>query len=76
LTGQNDLTGDYEFYPMGLRSNTVGARGRHGERFDIWWVPTSMLNGMTVPLTPAPTREFCVFEDLLFPWDGTLPVLV
>lgn len=75
-SGVNELSGDYEFYPMGLSSNTTLAGGRHGERFDIWWVPTSMLNGMTVPLTPSATREFAVFDDMLMVWDGTLPVLI
>lgn len=76
LTGINQLSGDYEFYPMGLRSNTAGAQGRHGERFDIWWVPTGMVNGTTVPLTPSPTKEFWVFDDMLLVGDGTDPTLI
>ncbi len=72
----NDLSGAYEFYPMGLFCLDSPTRGRHGERFDAYWVPLNMVNGMTVPLTPSPTKEFCVFDDMLEPWDGTPPVLI
>lgn len=74
--GTNLLSGEYEFFPMGLYSDTAGAAGRHGERYDLWWVPTGMLNGMTVPLTPSPTKEFWVFDNMLLVGDGTDPVLV
>jgi hypothetical protein len=75
-TGKNDLSGDYEFYPMGLHSRTLNSVGRHGEVFDLWYVPTLMVGGMTVPLTPSETKEFQVFGDMLIVNDGTSPVLV
>lgn len=75
-TGKNDLSGDYEFYPMGLHSRTLNSVGRHGEVYDMWYVPTLMVAGMTVPLTPSETKEFQVFGDILMVNDGTDPVLV
>lgn len=75
-TGANEITGEWDIYPMGVFCNIAPYRGRLGERFDIWYVPTALPNGATMPLTPAPTREFACFGDTLCVWDGTLPVLL
>lgn len=76
ITNANGLSGEWELYPQGLASNTNLYYGRHGSRFDVWWVSTAIPNGSTFPLTPSPTREFCVFDNMAFPWDGGLPVLI
>jgi len=76
IVNANSLSGEWELYPQGLASNTNPYYGRHGSRFDVWWVPTPLPNGSTFPLTPSPTREFCVFDNMAFPWDGSLPVLI
>jgi len=65
----------YDIYPMGVFSPTVGARGRHGEVFDMWWVPTGLTYGVTFPLTPSPTREFMVHTNFLMVHDGSAPVV-
>lgn len=72
---RHGLTGKFELYPMGLVTIDQGAAGRLGERYDIWWVSEGLLNGTTIPVTPARTREFRVFNNMLAVWDGTVPVV-
>jgi hypothetical protein len=72
----NDLNGEYAIYPMGVASGTLNAEGRHGEVFDMWWIPTSLLSHSTMPLTPSATREFMVFDDMLMVHDGSVPIVL
>lgn len=72
----NDLNSEYAIYPMGVASGTLNAEGRHGEVFDMWWVPASLLNHSTMPLTPSATREFMVFDDMLMFHDGSVPIVL
>ena len=72
----NDLSGEYAIYPMGLWSPTLNAVGRHGEVFDMWWIPTSLLTHSTMPLTPSATREFMVQDDMLMVHDGSVPIVL
>jgi hypothetical protein len=72
----NDLNGEYAIYPMGCWSGTLNAKGRHGEVFDMWWIPTSLLTHATMPLTPSATREFMVHDDILMVHDGSVPIVL
>jgi hypothetical protein len=72
----NDLNGEYAIYPMGLWSGTLNGKGRHGEVFDMWWIPTSLLTHSTMPLTPSATREFMVHDDILMVHDGSVPIVL
>ena len=74
VTGINDFTSEYDIYPMGIASNTLNKRGRFGEIFDMWWLPTSLLDHSTMPLTPSATREFMVVGDMLMVHDGSIPI--
>jgi hypothetical protein len=72
----NDLNSEYAIYPMGVASLSLNAKGRHGEVFDMWWIPVSLVNYSTMPLTPSATREFMVFDDMLLPHDGSVPIIL
>ncbi len=69
----NDLTNEYEIFPLALACEEVGARGRHSELFDRWLVTSSLADGDTMPSDNS--RQFVVIEDHLFSWNGTVFVL-
>lgn len=73
LNEPNQLDESLWFGDMGLVSTTSGFRGRQGEVFDLYWTHPFIQEGQTFPATGA-TREFVVFGDMVFPWDGSFPV--
>lgn len=64
----NDMSGEWAFVPCGFSSETTGARGRHGNLFDMWMGPTHVRSGDTFPLSL--TRQFVKFGDLILPWNS------
>lgn len=48
-TFPDDLDGEYTVGAIGLYCTTAGARGRHGQLFDLWWGSTAPVNGDTYP---------------------------
>lgn len=72
LDEHNQLDESWWFGDIGLISETSGMRGRQGELFDIYWTQDFLPQGQTFPATGA-TREFVVFGDMVFPWDGSIP---
>lgn len=72
-TAPNDISAEWPLYPVGLASETAGARGRHGSMIDLWWTATGLANGDTFPGDAS--RQFAVFGDLVVPWDGSVPVV-
>lgn len=73
VTTVNDLTGGYQLTPMGLLSTTAGARGRHGEVFDLWFGVTSLQDGDTYPANG--TKQLIQMGHLAFPWNGSTPIM-
>lgn len=70
----NEFTGEDEFTPIGLRNNNnVGFRGRHGRVADIWYGNPNTNTGVSFPADN--THQFAQFGDLVFPWNGTQPVV-
>lgn len=60
----------YEIIPIGLWHNeVVGQRGHHGFLSDIWWTSAALSSGTTFPSDG--TKQFVVFGDMLFPWNGS-----
>jgi len=68
----NQITGDWPVTPIGLVSDTAGARGRHGELFDTWIVSSNFRGGETLPATG--NRDFVVFPNILVPWNRSVPL--
>jgi len=73
-TNPNDFDSNWPLFPIGLFSTTAAHRGRHGTVSDLWWKPQSVGNaGDTFPNDA--TRLFVAFGDLIFPWNGSVPVV-
>ncbi len=69
----NDLTSEWPLYPIGLYSETASHRGRHGTVFDLWFGSDGISTGDTYPNDA--TRTFIQLGQLVFPWNGSVPVL-
>jgi hypothetical protein len=69
----NDFTTEYEIFPLALACEEVGARGRHGEQFDLWYVTSSLVDGDTMPADAS--KQFVVVGDILLPWNNTTMLL-
>ena len=60
----------YEIVPIGLwHGEVVGQRGHHGFLTDVWWTSAALSSGATFPSDG--TKQFVVFGDMLFPWNGS-----
>lgn len=75
----NDLNGEWVVHPIGLFSNTIGSKGRHGSLFDIWWGTwtssfVAFSNG--APYNGAAPYAFAQFGAFVLPWNGTVPQMV
>jgi hypothetical protein len=66
----NDITGEYDLYPIGLWSNEGGSVGRMGEIPDLWWHPTGLTVGNTFPENT--TRTFMCLDNFVVPWNGDI----
>lgn len=74
IVSPNDMDGSWPMFPVGLVSETAGARGRHGELFDFWFGTRSLDPGTAFP--DDLTRQFVFFRDIIFPWDGSAPQVI
>ena len=72
LSGANDIDGNYPFFPVGIASQSPGVQGRHGEVFDLWWSALGVSQGDTFPGDAS--RQFAVFGQMIFPWNGSIPL--
>lgn len=60
----------YDIVPIGLWHDEVaGQRGHHGFLADLWWTSSELPTGTTFPSDG--TKQFVVFGDMLFPWNGS-----
>lgn len=74
LTSTNDFDSTLPLLPISIASTTASHRGRHGNIFDMWYTLASpAVSGDTMPNDA--TRTFAIFGDVVFPWNGTAPVL-
>ena len=71
LDEENQLDGSTWFGDIGLVSEVPSFRGRQGELFDLYWTQDYLAHGRTFP--DDTSRQFVVFGDMAFPWDGSLP---
>lgn len=59
----------YPMFPIGLFSDTPGARGRIGALNDMWWASTFTGDGDYYPADL--TRQFVQVGNLILPWNGS-----
>lgn len=72
-TYPNDISGEWPIIPIGIWSPTATMRGRHGRIPDLWFGSASANDGDTMPGDGS--RAFAQFNDLIFPWNGSTPLL-
>ena len=73
ITGPDDLNGEWPMLPIGLVCSVAPHRGKKGTVYDLWWGSTGVVNGSTYP--DDGTRQFVQFDHLIFPWNGSLPLI-
>lgn len=66
----SDLTLNFPLAPVGFMSLFPGARGRHGQFFDMWMGSGGVNNGDTYPNDTS--RAFAQFRDFVLPWNGSV----
>jgi hypothetical protein len=70
-----DITGGYPITPLSVHSETTNAKGRCGRMVDIWGGSPSIGIGGTYPASPD-NKEFVQFNQWIFPWNSTTPVIL
>ena len=71
----SNISGGYPMTPLSLHSETPSAKGRAGRLVDMWAGSSSIATGSTYPVLPADTKEFFQFNQFVFPWNGSTPVI-
>lgn len=74
ITVPDDDTGEWVLCPMGLASTTTSHRGpRKGLVYDLWWGNVTLNTGDTYPNNT--TRSLVQIVDMVFPWNGSIPLI-
>jgi len=68
----NEITAEWELMPIGVFCDKAPNRGRHGDMYDVWFTSTGLSTGDSMP--DDSSHQFAVFDDVVFPWNGSLPV--
>jgi hypothetical protein len=69
----SDLTGAFPLGPLGVTGLNAGSIGRHGQLFDLWVGSAGVNTGDTYPNDTS--RQFAQFDDFVWPWEGSVPVI-
>jgi len=70
----SDFTGGYPISPIGLVSQTIGARGKVGRFVDLWLGSSAVPSMATYPLSGG--KNFIQVGNFVVPWDGaTVPII-
>lgn len=73
MTGFNNLSEEYDLYPIWFFSNTAGRRGVLGLMYDCWF--GSVIGPHTGDTFPGTGRTHIQLGELVMPWDGaTQPI--
>lgn len=73
MTFADDDTAEWPFGPIGLYTSTASHRGRKGTLIDLWWGSQTATNADNYPADN--TRQFVQFGHLIFPWNGSVPLI-
>jgi hypothetical protein len=69
----NEISSEWAVSPIGVVCLASPRRGRHGRLADIWWAEEGVAHGDTYPNDAS--RQFVTFGGMVFPWNGSVPVL-
>lgn len=70
IAAQNDLSGKFGLYPTGYFCRVPPYRGRHGEFYDLYFIPESLGSGEAFPSTSV-FGSWAVFGNITVPWNGS-----
>lgn len=74
-TVPNDFDSSWNMIPIGLYSRHVATtKGRNAHFFDLWAGSTIVTEGTAYPADAS--RQFVQFGHIIFPWDGSVPLIV
>ena len=74
ITFPDDDTAEYPVSPVYLASIIGGGRGvAKGSVYYLWWGSTAVATGDTYP--GDGTKVYAQFGDLIFPWNGSAPLI-
>lgn len=74
ISSANPYDGRLPIPDVGVGSESGGWEGFHGQLYDLWWATeTTGYNGRGYP---GSTNAQIQFGELVFPWDGSVPVVV
>lgn len=75
-TCPNTFSGEWPVIPMGVAANAVGNAGRLGNVYDMWWKPSGINDGDTMP-DDLNARDLVALGDIILPWTGddTVPLM-
>lgn len=72
----NQLDDSYAILPMGVACNESPVKGRHGRLRDIWWGQDSAPPAYTGATYPSDgSKQFIQFGHMIFPWNGSDPIV-
>lgn len=74
MATQNNLSGTYPAFKVGLFSSTASNRGRHGTVADLWWALSALVDTTTYPNDA--THQFVQTGCFMQPWDRSVPNFV
>jgi hypothetical protein len=77
MLGQQQTTADsqsgaWPMSPMGVATESALNMGRKGTLYDMWWSSTTRSTLDTYPSDSS--RQFVQFSDMIFPWNGSVPL--
>lgn len=73
MSQSNEITANFPVTSVGFASTTPGARGRHGKLYDLYFGSPFVATGDNYPNDG--TKTFAQFGSLVFPWNGSTPVV-
>jgi hypothetical protein len=65
--------GEWPIFPMTLFGDVYVHRGRKGSVIDMWWGSSGVATGDCYPADGS--RQFAQFGNMIFPWDGSVPLI-
>jgi hypothetical protein len=68
LQKRNQLSNEWQLFPVGVACETAGALGHHGYFYDMWYVYWQLGYLHTFP--DDSSRKWWACDNLLLPWDG------
>lgn len=73
LQRRNQLSNEWQLFPIGVACETTGAIGHHGMFYDMWFCNYI---GYATTFADDDSKTWWACDDLVIPWDGSSQVLL